>query len=455
MKKMNMLYIRMFSALVLLSAQHLFASDVTSFIITEVMANPSGLTALPETEYIEIQNVSDADISLNGWIFVYDGKDSSLPDSLIKAGQYAVVFREGRQIHVDGDGIAVSVKDFPSALANTGKTIAIKNAKGTVIDETAYPNAAAAVAHERATDASWRLSTDPRGGTPGSVNSNDTESGADNPSPGEIVINEILANPYTGGSEYVEFYNLSGKNLTLGRMAIALRNADGHLQTCYPLSSIKDAIEAGGYIVVSKNREGVLNFYPQAPSESVREANMPVLNNDGGDIVLFDLKDSVVIDEVNYSSLWHESAIKERKGVSLERIVAEDASNDRYNWSSAVMETGYGTPGYKNSQYKTGIFAENFSVNNPEYLYGYDRYEIKYNAEKQGYHCRMNIYSINGTKVAEITSNQTVTSEGVLQWDGKSMDGRKLPSGIYVLHAELFHPQTNDRKTFKRTFLVR
>ncbi|MFA6877226.1 MAG: lamin tail domain-containing protein, partial [Parabacteroides sp.] len=43
-----------------------------SIIINEIMADPKGLTSLPETEYVELHNTTDKALSLAGCLFVYD-----------------------------------------------------------------------------------------------------------------------------------------------------------------------------------------------------------------------------------------------------------------------------------------------------------------------------------------------------------------------------------------------
>jgi hypothetical protein len=88
-------------------------------------------------------------------------------------------------------------------------------------------------------------------------------------------------------------------------------------------------------------------------------------------------------------------------------------------------------------------------------MYGFDYYEVKYKTDKQGYRCRLEVYSTSGIKVAEIANNQLLAFEGVLKWNGKSQDGSKLSPGVYVFYAELYNYQTGDRKIFKRAFLVR
>ncbi|MDR1339727.1 MAG: lamin tail domain-containing protein, partial [Prevotellaceae bacterium] len=432
-------------------------------IINEIMANPAGLTELPETEYVEIFNASDSGFNLKNWTFVYDGNASPLPDSTLKSGAYAVLFRAERDIFADEGALLLPFDKFPTALANTGKTVAIRNSKENVIDEVEYPQATAGRSYERLPDSTWHTSTDARGGTPGSENSKKADLKPELPEPIdtiwteplEIIINEILANPYTGGNEYIELYNRSNKSLIISNLVIALRNVEGNFRTHYPLKSITDTIQPDGYIVLTESREGVSNFYPQSPFKSVYEVKMPILNNERGTIVLFRTKDDIVIDEVDYSSDWHHSAVKNQKGVSLERINPQVASNDKYNWTSAVMEAGYGTPGYRNSQNKPEAMTDKISISSPEYMYEFDYYEVKYKTDKQGYKCRIEVYSTSGMKIAEIANNQLLTMEGFLKWDGKSQNGSKLSSGVYVFYAEFFNAQTGDRKVFKRAFIVK
>ena len=108
-------------------AQQVDDSRPGDVLLTEVMADPSGLTALPQTEYVEIYNASGDDILLKGWVFVYMTTETVLPDVVLPAGGYAVLYRSGNDITVASGALSLGIDKFPYALANDGRTIVIKN----------------------------------------------------------------------------------------------------------------------------------------------------------------------------------------------------------------------------------------------------------------------------------------------------------------------------------------
>ncbi len=62
--KQGLLFLQFLFVSVCLSAQNIDIAQPGDVVINEVMADPVGLTELPETEYIEIYNVSGSDLSL-------------------------------------------------------------------------------------------------------------------------------------------------------------------------------------------------------------------------------------------------------------------------------------------------------------------------------------------------------------------------------------------------------
>lgn len=458
-------------------------TDSGSILINEIMADPKGLKELPETEYIELYNTTGSNISLSGWQLSYGGKTNPMSSFEIPAKGYAVLYRTGRDIKIAPTAIDVSLDKFPSSLANQGKQLQLLDATGTIIDEYTYPKATSGKSWERSDSGDWHLSSDPRGGTPGSANSSGKEEPVDptppidptepeepdtpdDPSikpavkvePKEFVFNELLPNPYIGGSEYIELYNRSGHSLSVSGLSVAVRKTDGTLSTHYPLSAITIVIEPEGYVVFSKSITGITDFYTVPASASLFEIpKLPILANTSSTLVLFRTEDETVIDEVSYSSKWHASSIKDQKGVALERIDPEAETQSAANWTSASATIGYGTPGYRNSQSDisspedpdkpTGIEA-------PEWVPGSEHYSITYYLEQPGYSCRAFVFNTAGQRVAEIANHELLGLSGQLTWDGSSSTGRKLPTGVYIFYAELYHVN-GQVKTYKKVFLVK
>ena len=449
--------------------------------INEVMADPNGLVALPQTEYVELHNRSDQRINLENWQFIYGDKPTLLTDYKLPAQGYVVLYRSGREIKVDAQGGALPLEKFPSALLNAGKTLSLVDPTGQVIDQITYEKAKAGIAWERSATGLY-LSTDPRGGTPGATNSAPTSPTPDEPTdpevpdeptipdtpetpdnnetpveassvqPGEIILKELLPAPFAEGSEYIELYNRSQQTLSLTGLALATRKADGSISTLYPLSTITTPLEPRGYALLSKLLSGVEAFYLISSPQALHEVKLPVLANNGATVVLLRLTDLTVIDEVSYSPKWHDSAIKDPKGVALERLDPDKPTQDATNWHSAAASAGYGTPGYRNSQQ----LLPSSTLNGFERPYWSDSersYLLRYQLADAGYRCRIWVFDTMGRRIAEIANLSTLATEGTLRWDGIGYDGSRPKPGIYIFYAELFLPNGTTH-TQREVFLI-
>ena len=449
--------------------------------INEVMADPNGLVALPQTEYVELHNRSDQRINLENWQFRYGDKPTLLTDYKLPAQGYVVLYRSGREIKVDAQGGALPLEKFPSALLNAGKTLSLVDPTGQVIDQITYEKAKAGIAWERSATGLY-LSTDPRGGTPGATNSAPTSPAPDEPTdpeipdeptipdtpetpdknetpveassvqPGEIILNELLPAPFAEGSEYIELYNRSQQTLSLTGLALATRKADGSISTLYPLSAITTPLEPGGYVLLSKLLSGVEAFYLISSPQALHEVKLPVLANNGATVVLLRLTDLTVIDEVSYSPKWHDSAIKEPKGVALERLDPDKPTQDATNWHSAAASAGYGTPGYRNSQQLLPSSTQN-GFERPYWSDSERSYLLRYQLADAGYRCRIWVFDTMGRRIAEIANLSTLATEGTLRWDGIGYEGSRPKPGIYIFYAELFLPNGTTH-TQREVFLI-
>lgn len=444
-----------------------------SILINEVMAKPGDG---PLFEYVELYNPTDLIFSLNKLELWNGNKHKILPDVVLPPHEYALLYND--TIDYSGEGVAIPIEKF-YALNDGGKTLVLKSSDGTIIDEYEYPKATLAKSWERSDSGDWHLSSDPRGGTPGSVNSSGVEepdkpnkpeepvepdkpNNPDEPSiivePGEFIFNELLPNPFAGGAEYIELYNRSDCSLPVSGLSVAVRKTDGTLNTRYPLSSVTSMIEPDGYVLLTKNLSGVTDFYTILSSSSLFEIpKLPILANTSSTLVLFRTKDETVIDEVSYSSKWHVPSVKDQKGVALERIDSEAETQSAANWTSASATAGYGTPGYRNSQSDASSPNEPdkpTGIEAPEWVPGSEHYKITYYLDQPGYSCRAFVFNIAGQHVAEIANHELLGLSGELTWDGSSSVGRKLPTGVYIFYAELYHVN-GQVKTYKKVFLVK
>lgn len=434
-----------------------------SVIIHEVMADPKGLTALPETEYIELYNKVDQSIDLSNWILNYGTTPIALTGVVIPAHGWAVLYRSGREIEV-GNGQACPLDKFPSALANTGKELSLYDANSQLMDQYTYPKAKPACSWEF-DEEGWHLSTDPRGGTPGEANSEAEKNEEDpdetpdepeeetnpepeipeaqQPQPGDIIINELLPEPFVDGSEYIELYNRSEQELSLKDVCISTRKSDGSLNTRYPLEAYPQTLQAGDYLLLTKSIEGVENFYSLPASLNWLECKLPVLSNTGSTVVLYREEGGIIIDEVSYSPKWHASTVKNKKGVALERKDPDKDSQNADNWTSAASSAGFGTPGLENSQYLNGeTETDSEEIDDPIYQ-PTGTFQIPYRLNQSGYMARGWIFDLSGRKVALIADNTSLGTQGYLEWNGKGRDGSPVNTGIYIIYLELWHPGGN------------
>ena len=440
-----------------------------SIRINEVMADPKGQKAFPETEYVELYNTTDKAIELNGWSFLYGSKPTVLTALFLDADGYVVLYRSGRDIHIDDAGLDLPLDKFPASLVNTGKELALFDPSGKEIDRIAYEKAKAGIAWERS-ETGFHLSTDERGGTPGSANSSpdDEPEDPDRPDaphkpgiptdiivlPNEIVFNELLPNPYPEGSEYIELYNRSDRTLPLAGLSVATRKSDGTLSSHYPLSSIVSPVEPQDYALLTKSMGGVSDFYLISSPDALHELKLPVLANTSATLVLFRTEDEVMIDEIRYSSKWHAPSVKNEKGIALERINPDSDTQDEMNWTSASATAGYGTPGYRNSQYGKQDEGEVTGIEPPVYFEATKEYTISYHLDESGYTCRAWIFDISGRCISEVVNHDLLGIEGELTWNGLAVNGSKVRTGVYIFYAELVHPQGKIER-YKEVFLVK
>jgi len=275
---------------------------------------------------------------------------------------------------------------------------------------------------------------------------------------GEWVINEILFNPRSNAYDYVEFLNNSNKIFDASKLFIANRNSSGVTSFIKALSATPVYIFPGDHMVVTEDADNLsLQYLVKNPDHVMTVSSPPSFPDDEGTVVALNFQGNVV-DEVKYKAGWHFQLIDNDEGVSLERIDPGGPSQDNTNWHSAASTAGYGTPTYKNSQYKLlnairakievtpGIFSPDNDGRD-------DIATIQYQVTEPGFIANITIYDAAGRPVRYLVRNGTLGMKGYWNWDGLDDKGNKLPVGTYILFTELFNLQGKKEK-FKNTVVV-
>lgn len=264
----------------------------------------------------------------------------------------------------------------------------------------------------------------------------------------DIVINEILFNPYSGGKDFVEFYNRSEKILDLKYLWISNKASDGSLDNTVQLSTKSRLLLPEEYCAVTTDISDLMNNYIILHPENLYQVkSIPSMPDDIGSIVLTN-RYLDIIDDVSYNKNQHYKLLSSQDGVSLERINYNQPSNDLSNWHSAAQDAGFATPGYKNSQFSLeinnnsviSVSPKSFSPDNDGHD---DRLTISYKLDDLGYTATMSIYSSNGSFITYIANNEMLSVEGNLFWDGFDKDNMLCPMGIYILYVEMFNLNGN------------
>lgn len=281
---------------------------------------------------------------------------------------------------------------------------------------------------------------------------------AEDLAPSDMVINEILFNPRSNGYDYTEFYNRSNKIFDASKIYIANRNSSNAISSITALSSSPVLIFPGDYIVITQDAANLQgNYLVKYPENILEVSSLPSFPDDKGFVLLLNAQGNIV-DEVDYSENWQFKLIDNDEGVALERIDPDGISQDPNNWHSAASSSGYGTPTYKNSQYKQppGINATieiSPKVFSPDNDGRDDIAIVQYKVADPGYVANITIFDAAGRPVRSLVQNAILGSSGYWNWDGLDDKGRKLPVGPYVVYAEIFNLQGKKDK-FKNTVVL-
>jgi hypothetical protein len=265
------------------------------------------------------------------------------------------------------------------------------------------------------------------------------------PQPGDsadIVLNEVLFNPRSGGVDFVEIYNRSDKYVSLKDWQLA-NVSDEVIANAQLITSENRVIAPGQYLALTTNAAALKSHYPKSdPENFLLMTSLPAYADAGGTVILLN-HNQQLIDRFDYSEDFHFPLIKDKNGVSLERISFDSKANDPEGWRSAAGTEDYATPGYRNSQYLPpmanpgGIVVEP-RVFTPDEDGNNDFTTLSYAFSQGGQVASIRIFDARGREVKLLIQNQTLATEGYFRWDGTNDRGEKVRTGYYIIYIDLF-----------------
>ncbi|MGV8112139.1 MAG: lamin tail domain-containing protein [Lentimicrobium sp.] len=265
------------------------------------------------------------------------------------------------------------------------------------------------------------------------------------PDSADVIINEVLSDPRSTGTEFVEIYNRSQKVIDLKSIWLATRNkTTGELTSVNETAPDGRLMFPGEYLVLTKNPDLVkAEYFTPNPGGFAGMSSFPSYANDLGTVVLLTPWE-IILDEFTYNSSMHFALLNTTDGVSLERVNFDRPATEPGNWHSAAQNVGFATPAYQNSQFMKApesgnevlISPEIFSPDNDGYN---DQLSIVCNFAEPGYAVTIRIFDSNGRPVRLLVKNEPAGTGNQFMWDGITDKREKAPIGIYIIHVEVFN----------------
>jgi hypothetical protein len=272
---------------------------------------------------------------------------------------------------------------------------------------------------------------------------------------GDVLLNEILFNPRPGGVDFVEMVNISDKFINLKNWSLANRPEESIVNSRI-ITSQDFILSPGSFLVCTSDGVILKNHYPNSVEKNFLKTTIPSMNDDTGSIALVS-PEEILMDYFVYLDDYHTPLLKDKEGVSLERISLTEA-NISTNWKSANASVGFATPGYLNSNTRpensidenaVQIIPEIFSPNVP----GQDFAQINFKFDRSGLIAQIKIVDLQGRVIKELANNETLALNGSYRWDGDRTEGDKARMGYYFVWFEVLDLD-GTVKTFRKRVVI-
>ena len=274
----------------------------------------------------------------------------------------------------------------------------------------------------------------------------------------DLVVNEALFNPRTGGVDFVEVYNNSPKFINLNNWKLS-NFENGSASNSKTITQTDFVISPMSYVAFTTDPSILTSQYPNTVQKNLFTTALPSLPDDAGSIAIVS-DNGKVIDAFSYSDKMHSAFVKDSEGVSLERISFSAPTNESANWKSANASSGFATPGYLNSNARpestvnpnvVSVEPEIFSPTTP----GTDFTKINFRFDQSGMVANIKVLDAQGRLIKTVANNETLASIGSYRWDGDRDDGSHARFGYYIVWFEVFDNSGSTQVFRKRAVITK
>jgi hypothetical protein len=264
--------------------------------------------------------------------------------------------------------------------------------------------------------------------------------------PQDIILNEILFDPQTGGSDYIELYNNSSKVIDLNQLYLANWDDEG-ISNYERIGTEQLLLLPGEYAAITEDSVAVIEDFIDYGIGNFVESDLPNYPNDSGTVYLLRL-DSLILDYFQYQDDFHYALLSSKDGKSLERITFGGGANNKDNWHTASENFNWGTPGYQNSQFSLPVNDGAVTLNPQIFSPDSDGYNdvlvINFDLAEADNRLDVTIYDNQGRPIRKLKDNYFIGQTGILTWDGINDDGNKAEIGTYVILISVINPQGDE-----------
>jgi|GEM_PF-4791067 len=282
------------------------------------------------------------------------------------------------------------------------------------------------------------------------------------PEPGDLLINEILYQPLQGRysthpdqSEFVEILNQRSYALDMQGLFLAdTPDRDGQIRTWDPVGSQLWRIQANGFGVVHADtatnwqETRIASFFGIPDHGGIVRVDRSTLGLTSSGRGVYLRNHETVFDSVYYSPDWHHPYVYDPRGRSLERVYT--AAEVTASWGTSAASSG-ATPSETNSialqklNPQVGAAEPGLKIDPNPYSPDLDGHEdhavIQIQPPGIGYLLRLQIFDRYGRYITTLVDDELVGGRYQTLWRGTDRQNILQPTGVYIVYAELHHPE--------------